>query len=123
MSATLSGLDARALWGRSSNHVDPLGTLLGDLSTFREVFCGSDDRKLAIGQEEELRSRIAVVMQRRPIKSRWADSVWELHGVLPDPGGARRLLRRADAVLARWVAEHLGYLWRRRRRRRARLPV
>ena len=34
-------------------------------------------------------------MQRRPVKSRWADSMWEPHGVLVDPGGATRLLREA----------------------------
>jgi hypothetical protein len=51
------------LWGLVQ-YVDPLGTLLGDLATFREVFCGSDDRQLAKGQEEELRSRLAVVLQR-----------------------------------------------------------
>ena len=41
---------------------------------------------------------IAVVMQRRPVKSRWADTMWEPHGVLADPGGAARLLREADGV-------------------------
>jgi len=45
-------------------YVDPLGTLLGDLATFRKVFCGTDDRKLAQGQESELRERLRVVLQR-----------------------------------------------------------
>jgi superfamily II DNA or RNA helicase len=45
-------------------YVDPLGTLLGDLATFRKVFCGTDDRKLAVGQEDELRDRLRVVLQR-----------------------------------------------------------
>src|SRR5207244_9415623 len=45
-------------------YVDPLGTLLGDLATFREVFCGADDRQLAQGQEDELRSRLRSVLQR-----------------------------------------------------------
>ena len=45
-------------------YVDPLGTLLGDLATFRKVFCGTDDRKLAEGQEAELRERLRVVLQR-----------------------------------------------------------
>jgi len=45
---------------------------------------------------------IAVVMQRRPVKSRWADSMWEPHGVLADPGGAARLLREADGV-TQWL--------------------
>ncbi len=44
--------------------VDPLGTLLGDLPTFREVFCAGDDRKLAPGQGQELRDRLRVVQQR-----------------------------------------------------------
>src|SRR5262245_24239769 len=51
------------LWGLVQ-YVDPLGTLLGDLATFREVFCGVDDRQLASGQEEELRDRLRVVLQR-----------------------------------------------------------
>ena len=41
-------------------------------------------------------------MQRRPVKSRWADSMWEPHGVLADPGGAARLLREADGV-TQWL--------------------
>lgn len=51
------------LWGLVQ-FVDPLGTLLGDLPTFREVFCGEDDRQLAAGQEDELRSRLRVILQR-----------------------------------------------------------
>jgi hypothetical protein len=51
------------LWGLVQ-YVDPLGTLLGDLATFREVFCGVDERQLAPGQEEELRDRLRVVLQR-----------------------------------------------------------
>jgi adenine-specific DNA-methyltransferase len=51
------------LWGLVQ-YVDPLGTLLGDLPTFREVFCGVDDRQLAQGQEDELRRRLKTVIQR-----------------------------------------------------------
>ena len=51
------------LWGLVQ-YVDPLGTLLGDLPTFREVFCGPDDRQVAPGQEDELRSRLKQVLQR-----------------------------------------------------------
>ncbi|MEI8254383.1 MAG: SNF2-related protein, partial [Deltaproteobacteria bacterium] len=51
------------LWGLVQ-FVDPLGTLLGDLPTFREVFCGVDDRQLARGQEDELRARLRIVVQR-----------------------------------------------------------
>ena len=49
---------------------------------------------------------IAVVMQRRASQSRWADSLWELHGVLADPGGERRLLRE-DGANAQWL--HPGF--------------
>ena len=51
------------LWGLVQ-FVDPLGTLLGDLPTFRAVFCGVDDRHLAAGQEGELRGRLRSVLQR-----------------------------------------------------------
>jgi len=51
------------LWGLVQ-YVDPLGTLLGDLPTFREVFCGLDDRTLARGQDDELRARLKTVVQR-----------------------------------------------------------
>ncbi len=51
------------LWGLVQ-YVDPLGTLLGDLPTFREVFCGADDRQVAPGQEDELRARLKQVLQR-----------------------------------------------------------
>ena len=45
-------------------------------------------------------------MQRRPLQSRWADSMWEPHGVLADPGGAARVLREADGV-TQWL--HPGF--------------
>ena len=51
------------LWGLVQ-YVNPTGTLLGDLPTFREVFCEQGDRYLASGQEDELRSRLRVVIQR-----------------------------------------------------------
>jgi hypothetical protein len=51
------------LWGLVQ-YVDPLGTLLGDLATFRDVFCGDDDRRVAPGQEQELRARLKTVLQR-----------------------------------------------------------
>jgi len=50
--------------------------------------------------------RIAIVMQRRAAQSRWADSVWELHGVLADPGGETRLLRE-DGASVQWL--HPGF--------------
>lgn len=51
------------LWGLV-HYVDPTGTLLGDLPTFRSLFCPRDDRVLAEGQEHELQRRLATVLQR-----------------------------------------------------------
>lgn len=51
------------LWGLVQ-YVEPTGTLLGDLATFRKVFCDEDDRVLVPGQEHELQRRLAVVLQR-----------------------------------------------------------
>ncbi len=51
------------LWGLVQ-YVDPTGTLLGDLSMFRQLFCPSDDRVLADGQEHELQRRLGTVLQR-----------------------------------------------------------
>jgi hypothetical protein len=49
---------------------------------------------------------VAVVMQRRPAQSRWVDCIWELHGVLRDPGGQARLLRD-DPAATQWL--HPGF--------------
>ena len=38
--------------------------MLGNLRTFREVFCDGDDRTLVRGQDDELRRRIETVVQR-----------------------------------------------------------
>ena len=51
------------LWGLVQ-YVEPTGTLLGDIATFRNVFCDKDDRVLAPGQEHELQRRLALVLQR-----------------------------------------------------------
>ena len=51
------------LWGLVQ-YVEPTGTLLGDIATFREVFCADDDRTLVPGQEHELQRRLATVLQR-----------------------------------------------------------
>ncbi len=51
------------LWGLVQ-YVEPTGTLLGDVRTFRQVFCDGDDRTLVAGQDEELRQRIATVCRR-----------------------------------------------------------
>ena len=45
-------------------------------------------------------------MQRRPSQSRWVDCIWELHGVLRDPGGEARQLRE-DSAAAQWL--HPGF--------------
>ncbi len=51
------------LWGLVQ-YVEPTGTLLGDIATFRKVFCSEDDRTLVPGQEHELQRRLAMVLQR-----------------------------------------------------------
>src|SRR6202142_3987744 len=51
------------LWGLVQ-YVEPTGTLLGDIATFRAVFCSDDDRTLIPGQEHELKRRLAMVQQR-----------------------------------------------------------
>lgn len=51
------------LWGLVQ-YVEPTGTLLGDIATFRRVFCSEDDRTLVPGQEHELQRRLAMVLQR-----------------------------------------------------------
>jgi superfamily II DNA or RNA helicase len=51
------------LWGLVQ-YVEPTGTLLGNLRTFRDVFCEGDDRLLVPGQDDELRRRIETVVQR-----------------------------------------------------------
>jgi superfamily II DNA or RNA helicase len=51
------------LWGLVQ-YVEPTGTLLGDLATFRKVFCDEDDRTLVHGQEHELQRRLGMVLQR-----------------------------------------------------------
>lgn len=51
------------LWGLVQ-YVEPTGTLLGKLPTFRELFCDGSDRTVLPDQAPELRRRLAVVMQR-----------------------------------------------------------
>src|SRR5262249_43949796 len=51
------------LWGLVQ-YVEPSGTLLGDITTFRKVFCDEDDRGLVKGQEHELQRRLAMVLRR-----------------------------------------------------------
>lgn len=51
------------LWGLVQ-YVERTGTLLGDITTFREVFTAGDDRILVPGQEHELQRRLGLVLQR-----------------------------------------------------------
>ncbi|HEY6722749.1 MAG TPA: SNF2-related protein [Polyangiaceae bacterium] len=51
------------LWGLV-HYVEPTGTLLGNLSTFRQVFCDGDDRLLRSEQASELRDRLERVVKR-----------------------------------------------------------
>jgi SNF2 family DNA or RNA helicase len=51
------------LWGLVQ-YVEPTGTLLGNIATFRKVFCSEDDRSLVPGQEHELKRRLAMVQRR-----------------------------------------------------------
>jgi adenine-specific DNA-methyltransferase len=51
------------LWGLV-HYIDPSGTLLGDISTFRDLFCPYDEKVLAEGQEHELQRRLTIVLKR-----------------------------------------------------------
>src|SRR5438552_7487128 len=51
------------LWGLVQ-YVERTGTLLGDITTFRDVFCADDDRTLVPGQEHELQRRLSIVLRR-----------------------------------------------------------
>jgi hypothetical protein len=56
---------------------------------------------------EKPRFPLAVVMQRRPAKSRWAEVVWEPHGVVPGyTGSERKLLVEHDGIV-QWL--HPGF--------------
>ena len=63
MTATPIQNNLTELWGLIQ-YVEPTGTLLGSLRTFRDVFCDGDDRTLVEGQDDELRRRIETVVQR-----------------------------------------------------------
>ncbi len=51
------------LWGLVQ-YVEPTGTLLGRLPTFRELFCETGDRAVLPEQVRELRRRLQTVLQR-----------------------------------------------------------
>src|ERR1039458_4282934 len=57
------------LWGLVQ-YVEPTGTLLGDITTFRKVFCAEDDRTLVPGQEHELQRRLAIVLRSQETRVR-----------------------------------------------------
>ena len=49
---------------------------------------------------------VAVVMQKRPAKSRWADFIWEPHGVVPSrASGNQRLLDQGGVT--QWLHDGL----------------
>jgi len=50
---------------------------------------------------------LAVVMQRRPAQSRWADVVWEPHGVVSGYAGSERKLLVQHGGVAQWL--HPGF--------------
>ncbi len=48
---------------------------------------------------EKPRKRVAVIMQRRAVASRWQSEMWEAVGILPDyPAGAPRILVDSPAL-------------------------
>jgi hypothetical protein len=47
------------------------------------------------------RCNVAVILERRPVESRWASHVWDLVGVVPDEGGETRTLAEDAATLRR----------------------
>src|SRR5216683_3862587 len=49
------------LWGLVQ-YVEPTGTLLGNLDTFRRVFCPSDDATIAEDLDDELKRRLSMTM-------------------------------------------------------------
>lgn len=51
------------LWGLVQ-YVEPTGTLLGNLATFRQVFCAGDDHLLLPEQSAELKERLDRVLKR-----------------------------------------------------------
>lgn len=45
--------------------------------------------------------KVAVILQREPVQSRWQSHQWTLHGVVPDVGGEPRTILDDGAVLRR----------------------
>jgi SNF2 family DNA or RNA helicase len=97
------------LWGLVQ-YVEPTGTLLGDITTFRQVFCADDDRTLVPGQEHELQRRLGLVLQRTLRRQAQGVSRPSVHSAtLPlvrvrDEQRRAVALRRRDRVSAAAVA-------------------
>jgi hypothetical protein len=77
------------------------------MTLFIKGFCSEIDYRARIVRPVEKPTfAVAVVMQRKPARSRWVDCIWEPHGVVSDPGGEARLLRD-DGAVAQWL--HPGF--------------
>ena len=50
---------------------------------------------------------VAVIMERRPVASRWQSEKWEPTGIVPEDGGAAPRLLTEDSEHARWL--HTGF--------------
>ena len=50
---------------------------------------------------------VAVIMERRPVASRWQSEKWEPTGIVPEDGGGAPRLLTEDSEHARWL--HPGF--------------
>jgi hypothetical protein len=48
---------------------------------------------------EKPNRRVAIVMERLPVSSRWVTHEWQVAGVIPDVGGEPRVLSERDGVV------------------------
>jgi hypothetical protein len=67
---------------------------------------GNHSREGIVPGVEKPSFAIAVVMQKRPAQSQWAEFIWEPWGVLPDGGGAAKQLL-AQGGTEQWL--HPGF--------------
>jgi hypothetical protein len=44
---------------------------------------------------------LAIILERTPVESRWATHVWNLVGVVPDPGGEARIIVESGSAMQR----------------------
>lgn len=120
------------LWGLVQ-YVEPTGTLLGDIATFRKVFCSDDDRTLIPGQEHELKRRLAMVQRRTLRRQAQEFSRPALHATavqtlricnerrraiavrrcdrIPSRTVAVRVLRPATPASAHWISPAHGFFY------------